>query len=319
MTRPTAPAWQVWTALWIVYVVWGSTYLAIAYAVETLPAALSAAARFGAAAVVLAGWVAVRRGRAALRVTRRQVLGAGLVGSLLLLGGNGLVVLAQDADLPSGLAALLVASVPLWVVVLRALVHDRATPRTLAGVGLGFAGVAVLLLPGARPEGVALGAAGLVVLAAFLWSVGSFTASRLDLPGDPLMTTALQMAAGAAGLALVGVLRGERVVLGDVSTASWLGLAYLVVFGSLLAYTAYTWVLSAAPVSKVATYAYVNPVVAVGLGALLRGEDVTPLTAVGGAITVVAVAVVVREEGARRRREQDPAAAAVEAPVPSRA
>ena len=319
MTRPSAPAWQVWTALWIVYVVWGSTYLGIAYVVETMPPSLSAALRFAAAALVLGGWVALRHGPDALRVTGRQVRGAALVGSLLLLGGNGLVVLAQDADLPSGLTALLVASVPLWVVLLRLLVRDRPTPRTLLGVALGFAGVAVLLLPGARPEGVALGAAGLVVLAAFLWSVGSFAASRLDLPGDPLMTTALQMAAGAAGLLVLGLVRGERLVVAEVSTASWLGLAYLVVFGSLLAYTAYTWVLSAAPVSKVSTYAYVNPVVAVGLGALFRGEDVTALTAVGGAITVLAVAVVVREEGVRRRREAAAAAAAVDVPVPSRA
>ena len=318
MSRPTAPAWQVWTALWIVYVVWGSTYLAIAYTVDTLPAALSAAARFGAAALVLFAWVAVRRGPSALRVTRRQVQGAALVGVLLLTGGNGLVVLAEDADLPSGLAALLVASVPLWVVVLRALVHDRPTAMTVGGVALGFVGVATLLLPGARPEGLPLGPAGLVVVGAFLWSLGSFTGSRMQLPGDALVTTALQMTAGALGLVVVGVLRGERLVVEDVSTASWLALAYLVVFGSLVAFTAYSWVLGAAPVSKVSTYAYVNPVVAVALGAVLRDEDVTPLTLVGGAVTVLAVAVVVREEGNRRRREAVDAATAVDVPLEAR-
>lgn len=303
MERASPPSWQVWTALWIVYVLWGSTYLAIAYVVESMPAALSAALRFAVAAVLLAGWVAARRGRSALRVTARQVRGAAVVGLLLLLGGNGLVVLAEDADLPSGLAALLVAAVPFWVVLLRLGVGDRPAVRTLLGVALGFAGVAVLLLPGARPDGVALGAAALVVVASFLWSVGSFSASRLDLPGDRLMTTALQMAAGALGLFMVGLLRGERLVVSEVTTTSWLATAYLVVFGSLVAYTAYSWLLTAAPVSKVATYAYVNPVVAVGLGALLRGEELTPLTVVGGAVTVVAVAVVVREEGRRRRVE----------------
>jgi drug/metabolite transporter (DMT)-like permease len=304
VSRPSAPSWQVWTALWIVYVVWGSTYLAIAYVVESLPAALSASARFAVAALALTAWVAVRRGPAALRVTGRQVRGAALVGLCLLLGGNGLVVLAQDADLPSGLAALLVAAVPLWVVLLRLTVRDRPTRTTLLGVVLGFAGVAVLLLPGARPDGVALGAAATVVLASFLWSVGTFAGSRLDLPGDRLMTTVVQMAAGSAGLLVVGVLRGERLVPGEVTTASWVALGYLVVFGSLVAFTAYSWVLGAAPVSKVATYAYVNPVVAVGLGALLRGERLTAATVVGGAVTVLAVAVVVREEGRRRRAAQ---------------
>ena len=314
--RPAAPSWQVWTALWIVYVVWGSTYLAIAYVVESLPPALSAALRFGVAALLLATWVGVRRGRAALRITWGQVRGAAVVGLLLLLGGNGLVVLAQDADLPSGLAALLVAAVPFWVVLLRLGVGDRPSTRTLIGVAVGFAGLSVLLLPGARPDGVALGAAALVVLASFLWSVGSFSASRLDLPGDRLMTTALQMAAGSAGLVVVALLRGERLVVSEVTAASWLGLAYLVVFGSLVAYTAYSWVLGAAPVSKVATYAYVNPVVAVGLGALLRDEALTPLTVVGGAVTVLAVAVVVREEG--RSRRETPVPVPADAAVASR-
>lgn len=312
MSRPTPPSWQVWTALWIVYVLWGSTYLAIAYVVESMPAALSAAIRFGVAAVLLTGWVAVRRGRRALRVTARQVRAAVVVGLLLLLGGNGLVVLAEDADLPSGLAALLIAAVPFWVVLLRLGAGDRPVVRTLLGVALGFAGVAVLLLPGARPDGVPLGAAALVVVASFLWSVGMFSGSRLDLPGDRLMTTALQMAGGALGLLVVGLLRGERLVASEVTTVSWLATAYLVVFGSLVAFTAYSWLLTAAPVSKVATYAYVNPVVAVGLGALLRGEDLTVLTVLGGAVTVVAVAVVVREEGRRRRAES----VEVDAPEP---
>ena len=316
MERANPPGWQVCTALWIVYVLWGSTYLAIAYVVESMPAATSAAIRFGVAAVLLAGWVAVRRGRSALRVTARQVRAAAVVGLLLLLGGNGLVVLAEDADLPSGLAALLVAAIPFWVVLLRLGTGDRPAARTLLGVVLGFAGVAVLLLPGARPEGVALGAAALAVLASFLWSVGMFSGSRIELPGDRLMTTVLQMTAGALGLLVLGLLRGESFDFSEATTASWLATAYLVVFGSLVAFTAYSWLLTAAPVSKVATYAYVNPVVAVGLGALLRGEDLTVLTVVGGAVTVVAVAVVVREEGRRRRTE--PVDADADEPVPSR-
>ena len=171
-------------------------------------------------------------------------------------------------------------------------------------MALGFAGLAVLLLPGARPDDVAGGAVATVLLAALLWSIGSFYATRTELPPDGLTTTTLEMAAGSVGLLTVGLLRGERLDVAQVSTASWVALGYLVVFGSLVAFTAYAWLLTAAPVSQVATYAYVNPVVAVALGAVLRDEQVTALTLVGGAITVLAVAVVVREEGRRRATER---------------
>ena len=312
MTTATAPSWQVWTALWLVYVLWGSTYLAIAYVVDTVPPLVGMGLRFGAAATLLATYVTVRRGRAALRVTRRQLRSAAVVGLLLLLGGNGLVAVAEAAALPSGLAALLVAVIPLWVVLLRWLADDRPSALTVGGVALGFVGLAVLLLPGARPDDVAGVAVATVLFGALLWSVGSFYATRAELPEDGLTTTALEMAAGSVGLLVVGLLRGERLDVAQVSTSSWLALGYLVVFGSLVAFTAYAWLLTAAPVSQVSTYAYVNPVVAVALGAVLRDEDVTGLTVVGGAITVVAVAVVVREEGRRRaadRAEAEPAPA----------
>ncbi|HWH27452.1 MAG TPA: EamA family transporter [Mycobacteriales bacterium] len=302
MTRPSPPSWQVWTALWLVYVVWGSTYLAIAYVVDTVPPLVGMGLRFVTAALLVAAYVAVRRGPAALRVSRRQLRSAAVVGLLLLLGGNGGVALAESADLPSGLAALLVAVIPLQVVLLRWLARDRPSAQTVAGVGLGFVGLAVLLLPGARPEGVALVAVLTVVAGAFLWSLGSFYATRAELPADGLTTTAVEMACGGVALLVVGVLRGERVDVEAVSTSSLVALGYLVVFGSIVAFTAYSWLLSVAPVSQVATYAYVNPVVAVALGAVLRGEDVTRLTVLGGAITIVAVAVVVREEGRRRAR-----------------
>jgi drug/metabolite transporter (DMT)-like permease len=293
----------VWTALWLVYVLWGSTYLGIAYVVDTMPPLVAMGLRFGTAALLVASYVVVRRGVAGLRVTARQARSAAVVGLLLLLGGNGGVALAENADLPSGMAALLVAVIPLWVVLLRWLAHDTPSRRTVGGVGLGFVGLAVLLLPGARPEGVALLAVLTVLGGAFLWSLGSFYATRAELPADGLTTAALEMGVASVALVLVGLARGERLDVAEVSTASWLGLAYLVVFGSLVAYTAYSWLLSVAPVSQVATYAYVNPVVAVALGAVLRDEAITALTLVGGGVTVLAVAVVVREEG-RRRRER---------------
>ena len=299
----TAPAWKIWTALWIVYVVWGSTYLAIRYVVDSLPPLLSASSRFALAGLVLALYLLIRRGRRALTATRKQYANAGLVGLLLLLGGNGGVTVAQERGLPSGLAALLVAAIPLWVVLLRMIGRDRPAFRTLLGVAIGFVGLAVLLRPDARPEDVSLGAAGIIVCSSFLWAVGSYLATRLDLPAEPLVASVAEMAAGAAGLLVVGLLRRETVDVDEVRLSSMLALAYLVVFGSLVAFTAYSWLLGVAPVSKVSTYAYVNPVVAVLLGALFVGEEITGTAVVGGAMTLLAVAVVVSEEGRRRRAE----------------
>ena len=296
-----AAVWKVWTALGLVYVVWGSTYLAIRYVVETLPPFLSAAGRFGVAGLLLAVYLAARRGRSGFRATQRELLNAAVVGLLLLAGGNGLVTVAEERGLPSGLAALLVAVIPLWVVVLRASAGDRPAVRTVVGVAIGFVGVAVLLLPGARPAGVALLPAAMVVLGSFLWSLGSFGATRVPLPRDPLMTTVVQMAGGASGLLIAGVVTGEKLRLGEVSAVSWIAWVYLVLFGSIVAFTAYSWLLGVAPVSQVSTYAYVNPVVAVLLGAVVAGEEVGGATLVGGAVIVLAVAVVVSEEGRRRR------------------
>ena len=299
-----ATRWQIWTALGLVYVVWGSTYLAIRYVVDTLPPLLSASARFAVAGALLAAWLGFRRGRAGFAATPRQLLSAAGVGVLLLLGGNGLVTLAEERELPSGLAALLVAAVPLWVVLLRAGSGDRPAARTVLGVAIGFAGVAVLLLPGARPEGVTALTAAMVVGSSVLWSIGSFAATRVALPNDPLLTTVVQMAGGAVGLALSGLLAGEQLRVERWSAVSGLAWAYLVLFGSVVAFTAYSWLLGVAPVSQVATYAYVNPVVAVLLGAVVAGESVGALTVVGGAVTVLAVAVVVSEEGRRRRGQE---------------
>jgi drug/metabolite transporter (DMT)-like permease len=291
----------VWTALGLVYVFWGSTYLAISFVVDTLPALLSASLRFAVAQAILLVFLLLRRGRTALRATRRQIAWATGIGALLLLGGNGMVTLAEQRELPSGLAALLVAAVPLWVVVLRASTGDRPAGRTLLGVGIGFVGVAVLLLPGARPAGVALLPALLVVLSSLLWSCGSFLATRVDLPADALLTTVVQMVGGSLALGLGGLVRGEQVDVSGFSSASMLAWGYLVVFGSLVAFTAYSWLLGVAPLSKVSTYAYVNPVVAVLLGVTLAGEAVGAVTVLGGAVTVLAVALVVSEEGRRRR------------------
>ncbi len=292
-----APArWKTWTALGLVYVVWGSTYLAIRYVVDGLPPLLTAAGRFLMAAGLVAAFVVARRGREPFRASRRAWLGGIGIGLLLLCGGNGGVTVAEDWGLPSGLTALLIAGVPLYVVVLRALLRDRPSGRTLVGVGIGFLGLGVLLLPGTRPAGVSASAAVLVLGCSMLWALGSVIATRVELPEDPLVTTVAEMLGGAAGLLVVGLLRGESIPSSGVRVSSLVALGYLVVFGSVVAFTAYSWLLGTAPVSKVATYAYVNPVVAVVLGALVVGEQVTTTSLVGGLITVVAVAVVVSEQ-----------------------
>lgn len=287
---------RVWIALALVYVVWGSTYLGIRVVVETMPPLLSAGARFIAAGALLAGLVAWRHGPAALKVTRAQLGSAVLVGLLLVLGGNGLVVLAETS-VPSGLAALLVAAVPMWLVLLRAGSGDRPSPRTLTGVLLGLVGLAVLTSPGFGGE-IGIGGVLLVLGGSVLWSLGSFSSAKLTLPADPFTGSAYQMLAGGVGGIGVGLLRGEQHGLdpGSYSTASWLALGYLVLIGSLVGFTAYVWLLRAAPLSLVATYAYVNPVVAVALGWLILDEALTWPILLGGAIVVAAVCVIVSTE-----------------------
>jgi drug/metabolite transporter (DMT)-like permease len=298
---------MIWSALVAVYLIWGSTYLAIRISVETLPPFLSGALRFGGAGLVLAVILTLRRGTAALRVSRRRLGAAVLAGVLLLAGGNGVVVLAETGPVgtavPSGIAALLVATVPLLVVVLRAVTGDRPRAATVAGVLIGFAGLVLLVLwGGGGSRVVPLAGALLVVFAACSWSVGSFLSRWVTLPADPFVATVYEMVAGSLVLLGAGAARGEFRGFdpAEVSGRSWLALAYLLTAGSLVAFTAYVWLLHHAPISLVATYAYVNPVVAVALGALLIAEPITRQVLLGGAVIVLGVALVVSTE--RRSR-----------------
>src|SRR3954449_12172175 len=200
---------RVWAALGAVYLIWGSTYLAIRLMVETVPPALGAGVRFVVAGVAMLGLLAARRGGVrALRVTRSQLLWCAVVGSLLAAGGNGLVTIAER-DVPSGLAALLIASEPLWIVLLRATRRDRAAGRTIVGVAIGFVGVGILLLPGGRPDDVPIGMALLIVVAAVSWALGSFISPRVDLPRDPLTSTAWSLLIGGLVLVVAGLVAGE--------------------------------------------------------------------------------------------------------------
>lgn len=292
-----APEWQIWLALGIVYIVWGSTYLAIRVVVETMPPLLSAGFRHVVAAIIVFALLALTRGLRFLRLSRSEWIGAGFVGLALLLGGNGLVMLGER-DVPSGLAALIVAVVPLWVVLIRRLFGERIAAGTIVGVAVGFVGVAVLIVPEGISGDVRVVGMLMLVGAALSWAFGSFYSKRVELPRDPLASTGAQMVVGGLSLLVVGALVGEQnqYAVADFSFESIVALAYLIVFGSVLAYTAYTWALIHAPVSRVSTYAYVNPVVAVALGALLLNETIHLTMIIGAAMIVVAVALVVRGE-----------------------
>ena len=296
----SAPAgWHLWGALWIVYVIWGSTYLAIRIMVETVPPLLGAGARFVIAGAVMVAVLALRRGVATVRLTRAQLASALAIG-LLLPGANAVVTVAEQ-EVPSGLAALLIGSVPLWVILLRRLSGERVPGRSIAAVLVGFAGVALILRPGEQSGDATIVGLLACVGAAVMWASGSFASPRLALPPDRLASTAWQMLLGGAVITLVGLLAGEagEVDAEALSLRSLLALAYLVVFGSWVAFTAYVWLLQNAPISKVATYAYVNPVVAIVLGWIVLDELVTGTTIAGAAIIVASVAIVVRLESRR--------------------
>ena len=305
----------MWSALGAIYVIWGSTYLAIRVMVRDIPPLLGAGVRFVIAGLLLLAILRVRRGRGAVSVSRRALLAAALVGLLLAAGGNGLVTLAEQ-HVPSALAALLVATVPLWVIVLRRLAGgERIGTATLVSVGVGFCGVALLLLPGSRPTGMTIGGMAIVLAAAFSWACGSFASPRLDLPRDPLVSTAWQLTVGGIVLLIVGFIAGEagRVHPAHTSADAWLALAYLIVIGSLVGYSAYSWLLQHVALSRVATYAYVNPVVAVFLGWWLLGEQLRPATIAAAAVIVGSVAVTVRPrtEPAGAEQVKVPAATAM--------
>ncbi|WP_116040888.1 EamA family transporter [Amycolatopsis palatopharyngis] len=295
--------WPVWAALGIVYVVWGSTYLAIRYLVGSLPPLLAAGLRFSIAGVILLVLVRVFAGRGALRMTRAQFGSAIVVGLLLAGGGQGLLTVAET-QVASGVAALLAASIPLFVLSLRRLLGERPPAVTLFGVLLGLVGLAVLVLFGGPSEG-AHGSAWwgpwIMLIAALSWSVGTVATTRLPMPANSFAATAVELCAGGFALSFVGLGAGQRVRFAEVTAESWIALVYLIVAGSLIAFTAYVYVLDRLPVSTVATYAYVNPVIAVLLGVWIAGEHIGPAQFAGGALVLAAVVVVVRSERRVRR------------------
>lgn len=285
---------RVLVAFAAIYLIWGSTYLGIRIAIETLPPLLMAGMRFTVAGVLLYAGT-TRDGTP--RPTRRQWRAATIVGGLLLLGGNGLVTWAEER-VASGLTALLVATVPLWMVLLdwAFLGGRRPAGRVALGLILGLVGIVLLVGPTNVVEGrrVDVAGAALVLLAALFWSVGSLYARRASLPEAPLLGTAMEMLAGGVLLILAAGLKGEwgQVRPAEVSLRSWLAFGYLTVLGSIVAFTAYTWLLRVTTPARVATYAYVNPVVAVFLGWTVGGEPLTAHTLLAAGIIVLAVVII---------------------------
>jgi drug/metabolite transporter (DMT)-like permease len=277
---------KVWTALWAVYIIWGSTYLAIAITVDTLPPLLAAATRFIAAGAIMAGVVLLRGG--SMRAPLRSIASCVLIGCLL--PGANAVLFFAERDTPIGLASLIIASVPLWVIVLRLATGERLPGTAIGAVVLGFTGVAVLLRPsgGATVVGVFM-----CVLSAVMWSLGSVLSRRLPLPPAPFAATAYEMLGGGLVMLPPALATADSLSPSWSSALAWL---YLVTIGSVVGYTAYTWLLAHAPLGTTATYAYVNPVVAIVLGVAFRGEHLTWQILIGAAIVILAVGIAVRRE-----------------------
>jgi drug/metabolite transporter (DMT)-like permease len=278
--------------LGIVYLAWGGTYPAIRVMVETAPPLVATGVRFIVAGVLLYGWLLVRGGRDRVRLPRRETAGAAIVG-MVILGDIGLLALAEQ-EVPAGLAALIIASVPLWIVLLRLAAGERPARLTLAAVVAGLAGVALLVAPGGG-SGAPLGWLLLLVGAAAIEATGQFFSPRAPLPADALVSTAVQLLAAGATLAVAGLAAGEKIDPGRFSGDALLAFAYLVGPGSLVAYAAFVWLLANVPISTVSTYAYVNPVVAVFVGWALLDEEITPAIAAGALAVLASVALIVRD------------------------
>ena len=278
--------------------VWGSTYLAIRVVVDTMPPLLSGGVRFMLAGAILYLVLLVRKGREGVRFTRAQLVSCLIVGSLLVTGGNGLVMVGE-VHVPSAMAALIIASVPLWVIVYRRIAGEAVAVGTLAGVVVGFVGLALILLPsGGNDEVTSWVGLLLLFLAAPCWALGSFLSKRRPLPADPFLSTALQMLLGGLTSLIGGFARGEAggVDFGSFSSDSLIAFVYLIFIGSLVAFSAYVWLLQHAPISKVATYTYVNPIIAIFLGWAILSEQITASIVAGAVVVVASVATIVRKE-----------------------
>ena len=294
MTEKRASRAQIIAAFASIYTIWGSTYLAIRYAVETTPPFIMGSVRFLVSGALLYIWA---RYRGAPTPTRLHWRNAIIAGGFLLLGGNGAVVWAEQF-VPSGLTALLVSILPFWLVIIEWARPPKKRPggAVLLGLVLGFIGIIVLVGPGdiGGQGNVSSVGALVLILGSLSWAIGSFWSRDASLPDSGLLTTGMEMLGGGALLLIVGVLSGElsHFDVYQVSRASAIGLAYLITFGSLLGFTSYIWLLDKVSPAHLGTYAYVNPIVAVLLGWAIAGETLSVRTAVAAAIVICAVALI---------------------------
>lgn len=298
--RPSASPLAVWAGILVLYLVWGSTYLGMKVAMDTLPPFVMGALRFIPAGILLAGGVALLGRRTIRRPTRAEVRDASIVGFALLLGGTGLVAWGEQT-IPTGIAALLIGVVPMWLAIFgRVLFGDRVPVLAAVGIAVGLVGVGILAWPaGGVGELDPAGLAALIVSPMF-WSLGTLYATkRAVLPAPALFSTGIQMIAGGVGFLVAAVITGQTagLDLGAVSGTSWLGIGYLIFVGSLVGFTTYAWLLTVAPIGRIATYAYVNPLVAVFLGWLILGEPLSVRTGVAATVIVGAVALIVTARG----------------------
>ena len=277
-----------------IYLIWGSTYLAIRYAVETFPPLLMMGVRHVSAGAVLYGWA---RWRGTPRPQLREWFHPVMIGTLLFLGGHGSLAWAETR-VPSGIAALLVATLPMWIVVLARVngTERKLSGNALAGLVLGFIGVAVLFGPDAWKHNGELNLLGsaAVLFGTFIWAAGTIWMRSVKMPDSPVISSAMQMFAGGVSLVIAATLSGEthNFHVAAVTGRSWLALVYLIVFGSIIAFTAYSWLHMVASPSRVSTYAYVNPVVAVLIGWSLANERVGVFTVVATVIILIGVGLV---------------------------
>jgi len=296
----------LWFNLIVVWIVWGSTYIGILFATESIPPFFAMGTRFIAAFLIMVVLTGVTRGWDALRVTRKEFASASFMGVALLGVGLGTVGLAQDY-VPTGVMALIIAATPLTIVLWRIGTGDRPARLTLVGVVIGLLGIGWMLLPGGtRPvsgtDADVVFWSIMILISSTIWATTSFFSARFPKPKDSFTLTTYELLSGGLALLIVSLLVGEEIDFGSITARSWGGWIFLVLAGSVLAFSSFTWLINNAPISLASTYAYVNPAVAVILGVLLYAEVITSDVVIGLTVVLGGVILVVTGESVRSKR-----------------